>query len=269
LKRAIGIILLISASGCSSSNVASFCPKIISNDDEIFADHYVALVSEGKFDEAKSILVDRLQVEFYLRKEGLQELSRKLKGLRKELIGCNVTKSDTQRSVNLSYQWSSESSWYVSNVAWVEAAGKKTVFGMNITPIPGPLEKLNAFTLNGKGLRYWAFLFVAVIVLLLILLALVVCWKSKMPQRKWLWMLFIITGLWQFNLNWTTGEIFGFINKGPNGVQYRPISFLPFGSSFSRATDKDAWILSSSLPLGALVFLLRHKRSRVKASLNS
>ena len=133
-----------------------------------------------------------------------------LKSFNREMIGCNVNNFGTgggQKAVNLSYQWSSTNSWYVGNVAWVEQGGHRTVKGMNINPIPASLETLNAFTLKGKGPLHWAFLSLAIFIPLLMLFAAISCCRTRIPKRKWLWMIFVVMGFWQLSLNWTSGEL--------------------------------------------------------------
>jgi hypothetical protein len=50
-------------------------------------------------------------------------------------------------------------------------------------------------------------------------------------------------------VNWTTGEL-----------GFSLLSFQLFSASFIRASDFDPWLVSVSLPLGALVFLAQRKK---------
>jgi hypothetical protein len=66
--------------------------------------------------------------------------------------------------------------------------------------------------------------------------------------RKWLWVLFILAGVGKFAVNWTSGEW---------GIA--PLS-LQLLSASAVASLYGPWILSFSLPLGAIVFLVHAAR---------
>jgi hypothetical protein len=69
-----------------------------------------------------------------------------------------------------------------------------------------------------------------------------------MAKRKWLWLIFIALGLFQFHLNWTTGA-----------WNLQPLSFLLLGAGFTKAAPAAPLILSVAFPLGAILFLARRK----------
>ena len=65
--------------------------------------------------------------------------------------------------------------------------------------------------------------------------------------RKWPWILFILFGFGNLAVNWSTGE-FGFST----------LAIQMFSASAS-ATPHGPWIISISLPLGAVCFLIFRK----------
>jgi hypothetical protein len=87
----------------------------------------------------------------------------------------------------------------------------------------------------------------AVFFALLTLYALVVCIKTRLPGRKWPWVLFILLGVGKLSVNWTTGAW---------GIS--PVAVQLFSAS-ATAPLYGSWTLAVSLPLGAIVFLLRRK----------
>jgi hypothetical protein len=94
----------------------------------------------------------------------------------------------------------------LANVATEKKEGGMTIIGFNITPSSDSLENINRFTLNCKSpLQYFTLLF-AVVIPLSILYSLVKCAGTKIEKRKWLWIAFILFGIGQFALNWTTGQ---------------------------------------------------------------
>ena len=92
----------------------------------------------------------------------------------------------------------------------------------------------------------------AVCVALFTLVVLVVAAKTKMKRRKWLWILFIIFGIGKFSVNWTTGQW---------GVQFFALQLF---SASSYSDLYGPWIISASLPIGAVIFLLRRNSIRIR-----
>jgi hypothetical protein len=74
--------------------------------------------------------------------------------------------------------------------------------------------------------------------------------RTKMPGRKWPWVLFVALGFGQLAVNWTTGE-----------WALNLLSVQVFSAS-ATAAPYGPWILAVSLPVGAIVFLLRRRALR-------
>lgn len=246
------------------------CMKFISPEDAAFADQYLGWLSGGDFDKAIEILDPNMKPQMIPLKDSFQKALTEVKTFEKAMIGCNVnyfkSTGGSKRNVNLSYEWSSPNAWYTGNLAWQEIGNTKTVYGLHISPLTAPLEKIHAFSLSQKGIGHWFFLIVGIINPILILWALIACIRTKIPKRKWLWILFMIVGFFQFTMDWTSGELSGFIYKSADGFKINPISFQLFGSGFNRATDYSPWLLTISLPLGALIFLFRRQTFESKIS---
>jgi hypothetical protein len=75
--------------------------------------------------------------------------------------------------------------------------------------------------------------------------ALILCIRTKMERRKWLWILFILCGVGKVAVNWTTGE-----------WQVMPLAIQLFSASAVTA-GYGPWGVAVSLPLGAILFLFR------------
>jgi len=127
----------------------------------------------------------------------------------------------------------------------VESSGAdRQISGANLQPLPTSLEYLNRFTVENKTPIHLLFLVARIGVSLLIIVTLVVCLFSRVRFR-WLWVIFILFGFTQFQLNWTTGQ-----------TGFQPISFLVLGASFFRAGLYAPIVFSFGIPLGAILFLL-------------
>lgn len=79
-----------------------------------------------------------------------------------------------------------------------------------------------------------------------IVYALIVCVRTPIAKRKWLWMIFIVVGLANLSFNWTNGN-----------YTIAPFYFSILGSGFFSASLYAPTIITLAFPLGAVVFLLR------------
>ena len=176
-----------------------------------------------------------------------------------ELVGCNVFSTPGKKRSHLTYQYQFTNAWALAAITIDTAGGTKRVFGVNVNPIPKSLGELNAFTLSGKSIKQYFVLILAAVVPIFIIWIVVLCARTKM-RRKWLWIIFILLGIIQVKLNWTTGQI---------GVQ--PLSFQLFGAGAAKMGLYAPWILTVSFPLGAILFLVKRKRleARVTATINT
>jgi hypothetical protein len=80
------------------------------------------------------------------------------------------------------------------------------------------------------------------------LVVLVVCIRTKMKRRKWLWILFILFGFGKLSVNWATGQW---------GVMVLAAQLF---SASGTAAYLGPWIVSVSLPVGAVLFLIKRRR---------
>jgi hypothetical protein len=81
-----------------------------------------------------------------------------------------------------------------------------------------------------------------------IVVSTIVCIRTPIPRRKWLWIIFILVGFGQFELNWTTGDA-----RLKLGIQL-------LGAAATWLGPYAPMILSVSLPVGAAVFWMRRKK---------
>jgi hypothetical protein len=68
------------------------------------------------------------------------------------------------------------------------------------------LESQNRFRLSGKSAAQYFVLVAAIAAAILSLYSLVACIRTKLPGRKWPWVLFIILGIGTISINWSTGQ---------------------------------------------------------------
>lgn len=241
-----GVLILVISSGC---NPASQIKKFTPPEDEYIATNYIAELRQGKFDRIlndfdpilKSALTQNVLTEMQQSIPSQDPISIKV-------IGAYQIREPNLYKINLSFEYQFPSEWLLINVATQKKNGVLTIVGFNIYPREDSLEHLNRFTLHGKSFLQYAMLAFAALVPALILVALILCFRTKIEKRKWLWIIFILIGLGKFTINWTSGQ-----------WSFSPIYILLFGSG-AFAPPYGEWSVSTSLPLGAILFLLHRRR---------
>jgi len=163
-------------------------------------------------------------------------------------VGSHTMTTPSHTTYDLTFEYEYPESWLVANVVLERRDGRLVVQGMHFTPNKQSLEALNRFTFQDKGLLHYVVFVLAIIIPATVVYALIMCVKTKIPKRKWLWLLFIAVGLVQFKFNWSTGAW---------GVQ--PLSFALFGAGFFKAGPVAPLIFTLAFPLGALAFLVRRR----------
>jgi hypothetical protein len=168
------------------------------------------------------------------------------------LVGAHrYTSTPNGTTVNIIYEYQFPDRFVLANVAIMTKNGETTVVGLHVQPEATSLESRNRFTLSGKNAMQCGVLVSAVAAALFTLAVLVVCAKRKMKRRKWLWILFILLGFGKLSVNWTTGQW---------GIAV--LAAQPFSAS-AVAALYGPWMVSVSLPVGAIVFLIYRRRLTV------
>ena len=256
-----GLLTLLMAVAPLAQAAPPDCSKYLSQEELDFANHYVEWLGGASISRAEEYIDPSIKQAYDTSKEPILKAFRAVKDFDRTMIGCQVYNNGSSRTVNISYQWSSHDAWFVGNLNWNTIGTSRWVKGFQITPLPAPLEKLNAFDPLSKGPVQWLFLTFAILVLGTIVTAAVLCLREKGLKRKWLWMIWLLLGMPKFTINWSTGQIGGLFSTAEGGFQVIP-GFQLLGVGFVRGSDYAPWILIASVPLGALVYLFTRKSRR-------
>lgn len=175
-----------------------------------------------------------------------------------KLIGSHIYSSSNKHRSILTYQIEFPESWYIANIVIDTIGTSKKVFRFQINKTSGSLEQINAFNFHNKGIKNYIILLLSVFVTLFIIFSLIICIKNKIKQ-KWLWIIFISVGIGQLGINWTTGQIL-----------FNPLSFniQLLGSACFKGGMYAPWIISTSFPLGAIIFLVKRKKLLIQETEN-
>ncbi len=174
---------------------------------------------------------------------------RKGKLLSTEIIGSQVNVFNGKWQGNFSFEYHFTDGWNVANTAFKKIDGKYKVIGLNVYQTNISQKELNAFTLKNKNIVQYLILLLAIIIPVFIIVTTYYCARTPIPKRKWLWVIFVLLGIFALQINWTTG-----------GINIQPVSANLFGVSAITASPYAPWIISISFPLGAIIFWFKRKR---------
>jgi hypothetical protein len=244
----IGALLLIIVSGCNKDNI-SLVKMFTPPEDEAKATNYVAMLRQGRFEQLENDMDGSIKTgDVHGTLVKIAALIPPQQPISVKVVGAEQFHSQGVNQIYLTFEYQFPTNWLIINVALQRNEGACTIYGLSVRPLSNSLENINRFTLSGKNVIQYTILALAVSVPMFIVYALVLCIRTRMRKRKWLWIIFILIGVGKFTVNWTTGQWeFGFLQVQLLGASaFAP----PYG----------AWLIAVSVPLGAVLFLLRRKR---------
>lgn len=170
------------------------------------------------------------------------------------IVGAHTSRfskigSPEQRTIfNMAYEYQFQGSWVIADVLLRQQNGELTLEGLHATRTTESLEARNAFSLKDKTAVHWLVLALTVADVLLCLYAFVLCLRTPMARRKWLWALFTLFGVTTLRFDWSSGHF-----------AFQPLSVQLFsGSAVAQAYGP--WVFGLSIPLGAIWFLAVRRR---------
>lgn len=245
-RAIISIVLTLFLSSCSQEKLSErFVPK----EESSFAEDCLSKLRAREFTYVKSILSP--EIEAQVTDELLEEMAayfRQGEPLSVKIIGWQVNVLNGQWQGNFTFEYEFESGWNLANTALKKTDNGYQVIGLNVYQTEKSQKEYNAFGLSSKsGMQYFV-LCAAALVPLFILFTLVVCVRTPIARKKWLWFFFILLGIGAVQVNWTNGA-----------YAFQLLSVHLFGASAAASGLGAPWVLSASVPLGAIVFWLRRK----------
>lgn len=245
-KSLLSLFLLISLSGCDQQ---AWLEDIAPTQETAFAKEHVTqyrsrnyAAIEAKINPTVKETVSRARLEeiaSFFPQEEPKDIT---------VVGWHVLNSPNMQRADLTLQYEFSNKWLLTNIFLQKSGDTFLVNGINVKPLSDSLENINSFTFQDKGISNYIVLISAIVIPLFIVGVLILCIKTPIPKRKWLWILFVLLGFVQITLNWTTGDI-----------NVTPLYFQILGAGFWK-TPYGPMLISISLPLGAIVFLLKRKQ---------
>ena len=173
-----------------------------------------------------------------------------------ELVGVNIRRINGIKRYYLSYQLQFQNTLLLANFTVVEMSGSNQIFSYHVSTLSKSLEEINAFTFSGKSFRHYIVLLVAAGTPIFIIYTIVLCVRTKM-KRKWLWIIFMLFGVGNYSLYWTSGN-----------MVFQPFTIMLFSAGFSKSGFYGPWIFTISVPIGALVFILMRRKIKKSESVD-
>ena len=167
-----------------------------------------------------------------------------------QLVGAHrmSSLSDGSTTVDLTFEYRFGDRFVLADLATKTTQSKLEIIDFHIQPEGESLAARNRFTLAGRTPLQYIVLVYAVVVALFTLGVLVACIRTTIRRRKWLWIIFILLGFGKFSVNWVTGQW---------RIELLAVQVFSAGSY---ADLFGPWIISVSVPLGAIWFLFSRRR---------
>lgn len=255
LALVVSIVISLSISGCYR---AAFMKKMVPEADDTFARNRIDQLRQGRFEQIQREL--DASISDPNPPQTLSTMERMFpagepKSVKAVDIKFIENQGSSTHSLTLEYEFSE--AWLLVNIAIKRADGRSTISAFNVTRIADGLENINRFSLVGKsGLQYLV-LFLALALPLFTFYALLLCLREKRKNFKWLWAVFILLGVGEFTINWTTGEL-----------SFRLLAVHIPCASLTAVPAYGPWVIAVSLPLGAVLFMARRSKNPMQDSVS-
>lgn len=256
MKKMLVLSLLVVTLFISGCDQKEWFNKFIPKEETEFSKNQIEFLQQKDFVSLREHMNSSLKEQGQLQ-EGLNKLAlffpnEKPKSV--EVVGANsntfTSGGTTTKRTDITLQYEFSNKWLLAAVSvYQENDGSRQILGINIQPTESSLAELNRFTFSGKGIIHYLILLATIAVPLFIIYTLVLCVKTPIPKRKWLWVVFILFGVCGITLNWTTGDF-----------SIQPLNFQILGSGFFKSGPYAPVMISTSFPLGAIIFLFKRKK---------
>jgi hypothetical protein len=134
-----------------------------------------------------------------------------------------------------------------------DKAGHKTVVAVHMQQAPVGVADTYAFGLTGKKIYQYAFLVLVLLAPLLGVWGLVRLWFAPDIKWKFLWAIAMCIGFMDLTMDWATGDVVLTVAN----IHILWLKWARFG-------PLSPWMISTSLPVAAIAFLLGYRPMRLE-----
>ena len=248
ILKSVAILILFPFSGSVAADL--FTNPLVPKAEATFARDYLQKLHERSFEHVKAYLDPALAAQVPDQK--LEEVAQHFPGgkvISTELVGSQTNVVNSIWHGNFSFEYRFEGGWAVANVVLKRTGEQLSVLGFNVYRTDASQREINKFALQGKSAWHYTILALAVTVPVFIIATFIVCLRTPIPRRKWLWVLFILGGIGSISMNWTTGA-----------SEFQLLQYLLLGGAAMAASEHAPWVISAGFPLGAVIFWLKRRK---------
>jgi len=235
-------ILLVS--GC---NVNPFFQDDLPKEDKLFAENYIDILQSNDINKAKSFFSDDLSNSNIEWLDTIVVIVNQEKVKNKKLVYQKIINNINPSRSILSYELKYSSYCLLIELTIEKINDNYKIAGLYYYPMSGTFEELTTFKISSKPFTHYLMLIISAFVLILIVYALIVCVREPI-KKKWLWIIFILIGITKISFVWSSGTF-----------DFQLISFQLLGIGVMKYHPYGSWILSASIPIGAIVFIFKRK----------
>lgn len=241
------VVLSLLLAACSQSQVND---TLATPQEKSVAVRFIAAVQSGDLASVRASVEPKLYAQTLAIARSLQPGVPKAANYKLVTVAVQTSTVDgTSQSLKaLNYEFGAGNTWAVAQIVEKDTPGGPQIVGWHAAVSQHQPTTRGEFTLAGKSALHYFWLLAMVLSTGTIVAALILIGRSPDVQRRWLWAIGSSLGLGQFTLNWMTGD-----------WAVRPLGFFLLGSAAFRPSPFDPWMLSFSLPIVAVIFLLRRK----------
>lgn len=152
------------------------------------------------------------------------------------------------RQANAIYQVHGRSGWALVEASTLTSGGKTTLTAFYVRKTGSSPSELNPLSLHLVGPRHLVMIAAMLAAVVATIAALLRIWRSGSFNRRWLWTIGTLLGITRLQMNWTTGQFL-----------FLPFQVQIFSAGAIKSPIFAPWILSVSVPVVAIVVLLRRR----------
>ena len=236
------LILLIAACGRTPA-----VDKIVPKEEADFAQRFLSYFAARDFAAIEQAMDPALNTaQLRTRMEQIAAVFPRDAPRAVRIVGAQRRQGVTTTLTDIAFEYEYPSSWLLAQVVLQRTPSGLVVEAVHVQPTSQSLAYVNRFTFAGKRVWHYVFFAAAVLVPIVMGYALVLVFRTPGLPLKWLWALFVLVGVGRISLNWTTNHISVFA-----------FAIQLFGSAYARSGPVAPIVLTTSLPLGAILFFIK------------
>jgi hypothetical protein len=250
MKLFVSVIALVAAATLGNSCQVDHTRKVATAEELAFAERLVDALRYRHFQEIESevdpSIANRELRTTLLTMADMFPSPTEDPGFIKAVGGNTLGRNTDEVRITLEYQFHQK--WLLADVNLrATSMGGFVISGFHVRPIPDSVERMRRFTLIGKTMPQYGVLLLALAGGSICSYAFRLCIRTTTGKVRWVWLAVILLGVGKLGINWTTGET----SISPLALQFPAVQAFPH--------TYGPWLLEVSLPLGAIIFVVRRQ----------